>query len=72
MTTSRSWDDIQTRLDARRVPPDKPALTFAGIPLEYWRREKLLSCAASLKRLQAICQERGADYEKTIVALKGE
>ena len=44
----------------------KPALTFTGIPLAYWREEVRLGCAASLSRLRAIAAERGADYEKTV------
>lgn len=46
------------------------ALTFDGIPLEYWRTEVALGCAASLARLRTIVSERGADYDKTIVGLK--
>ena len=46
----------------------KPALTFTGIPLEYWREEVRLNSPA-LSRLRAICQERGADYEKTVEGL---
>lgn len=49
---------------------EPPALTFSGIPLEYWQEEVRLHCAASLLRLQAICQARGADYDKTIKALE--
>ena len=66
MTTSRSWEDIQARLDARRV---LTAMTFTGIPLEYWRTEVALGCAASLARLRRIVEERGADYEKTLKGL---
>ncbi len=69
MTTSRSWDDIQTRLDARRVPIAKPALTFDGIPLDYWREEVRLGSVA-LARLRTICQERNADYEATVEGLR--
>lgn len=52
------------------VAPAAPALTFDGIPLEYWRGEVALGCAVSLARLKAICQERGCDYEMTIRGLK--
>lgn len=46
------------------------ALTFDGIPLDYWREEVRLGCAAALARLRAICQQRGADYDKTIAGLE--
>ncbi len=46
------------------------AFVFDGIPLEYWREEARLGCAASLTRLRAICQQRGADYEKTLERLR--
>ena len=55
--------------DAQLTP--KPALTFTGIPLEYWRREVALGCAVSLARLRAIVDERGADYEQTLKGLAG-
>jgi Toprim domain-containing protein len=48
------------------------ALTFMGIPLDYWREEVALGCAASLARLKAMCEVRECDYEKTIAHLKGE
>jgi hypothetical protein len=47
-----------------RTEPE--ALTFTGIPLDYWREEVQLGCVASLDRLKVICQQRGADYDKTI------
>ena len=47
----------------------KPALTFTGIPLEYWRAEVRRDCAASLARLRAIVAARGADFEKTVARL---
>ncbi len=53
------------------VDPEPQALTFTGIPLEYWREEVRLNCAASLLRLHAICQARGADYGMTVEALRG-
>ncbi len=65
---ARGWEEIRTRL-AAQAQADRPALTFTGIPLEYWREEVRLGCAVSLHRLQAICSERGADYDKTIAAL---
>lgn len=46
------------------------ALTFDGIPLEYWRTEVALDCAASLARLRAIVAARGGDWEKTIEGLR--
>jgi hypothetical protein len=46
------------------------AITFTGIPLDYWREEARINCTASLLRLQAICQARGADYQKTVEGLK--
>jgi hypothetical protein len=47
------------------------ALTFtSSIALDYWRNEITLGCAASLLRLQTICQQAGADYDKTIAGLK--
>lgn len=69
--TNRTWDDIQSRLDARRVPEAKPALTFTGEPLAYWREEVALGCAVSLARLRRIVSARGADYELTLKGLKG-
>lgn len=47
-----------------------PALTFSGEPLRYWRTEVALGCAVALARLRSICQERGADYDKTIAGMK--
>lgn len=47
------------------------ALTFTGIPLEYWREEVRLGSVA-LARLKTICAERGCDYEKTIQWLTTE
>jgi hypothetical protein len=70
MTTSRSWDEIQSRLDARRELTPRPALSFTGIPLEYWQEEVRLGCVASMERLRRIVAERGADYDKTITGLK--
>jgi hypothetical protein len=52
------------------IDPEPHALTFSGIPLEYWQEEVRLHCAASLLRLQSICQARGADYDKTIAGLR--
>ena len=52
--------------------PIGPALTFTGIPLDYWREEVRIECAVSLARLKAICDQRGADYDRTIAGLKGE
>ena len=46
----------------------RPALTFDGIPLAYWREEARLGSGA-LSRLKAICSERGADYELTLARL---
>ncbi len=46
------------------------ALTFEGIPLDYWREEVRLGCTASLGRLRRMCEQRGADYDKTIAALQ--
>ncbi len=46
-------------------------LTFEGIPLDYWREEVRLDCAVSLARLRTICDQRGADYDRTIAGLKG-
>ncbi len=68
MTTSRSWDDIQAAIEARRAP--KPALTFTGIPLAYWREEVRRGCAVALARLARICEERGCDWEKTLEGLQ--
>lgn len=45
------------------------ALPLSGIPLEYWREEARLGSVA-LARLQRICAERGASYERTIEQLK--
>lgn len=50
--------------------PSKPALTFTGDPLAYWRTEVALHCAVSLARLRAIVAERGADYETTVAGLR--
>lgn len=66
---ARAWDDIRERL-AARTQATKPALTFTGIPLEYWRAEVALGCTASLARLRAIVRERGADWETTMEGLK--
>lgn len=46
------------------------ALTFTGIPLDYWRDEAARGCTASLSRLRAICEQRGADYDKTVAGLR--
>jgi hypothetical protein len=47
------------------------AMTFTSpIALDYWRDEVARGCAASLARLQAMCQQAGADYDKTIAGLK--
>jgi hypothetical protein len=46
------------------------ALTFTGIPLDYWREEVALGCVVSLSRLARICQARGCDYDKTIAGLQ--
>ena len=62
--TIRDWDVVQ-RLG--RTEPQ--ALTFTGIPLDYWREEVALGCAVSLERLRKIVAERGADYDKTIAGL---
>ena len=51
--------------------PIAPALTFTGIPLDYWREEVRLDCKVSLARLRRIVEERGADYDRTIETLKG-
>ena len=64
---ARGWDEIRARLEGQQY---KPALTFTGVPLEYWREEARLGCVVSLERLWRICQERGADYEKTIHQLR--
>lgn len=64
---ARGWDAIRAGLATRQ---QKPALTFTGIPLTYWREEVRLNCAVSLARLQRICAERGADYDKTIAQLR--
>ena len=45
-------------------------ITFTGIPLDYWREEARLGCAVSLARLRRICQDRNADYEKTVAGLR--
>jgi hypothetical protein len=37
---------------------------------DYWREEVRLNCTASLARLRHICEERGADYDKTIAGLQ--
>jgi hypothetical protein len=54
----KDWDEI------------KRGLIFNN-PLvrDYWQEEVRLHCAASLLRLQAICQARGADYDKTVKGL---
>ncbi len=57
------------RLMARwPIAPD--ALTFTGIPLDYWREEVRLGCTASLDRLRRLVEQRGADYDKTIALLR--
>lgn len=66
---ARGWDEIRTRL-AAQAQDAGPGLAFTGIPLDYWREEVKLGCAASLARLRAICQERGADYDTTIAGLQ--
>ena len=58
----------QRALDELR---DKPPLTFSGIPLDYWQEEIKLGCAVSLARLRSICDQRGADYDRTVAGLKG-
>lgn len=50
--------------------PVAPALAFSGIPLDYWREEVRIGCAASLTRLRSICAERGADYDRTVAGLQ--
>ena len=55
-----------------RWPIAPAALTFTGIPLEYWREEVRLGCAVALNRLRSICAERGADVDRTIEGLKGD
>jgi hypothetical protein len=50
------------------VEPD--ALPLSGAPLDYWREEVRQGCAVSLDRLRRICQQRGADYDKTVEALR--
>jgi hypothetical protein len=54
--------------DAQQTP--KPALTFTGIPLAYWRREVALGCAVALARLRRIVESRGCDWEQTIAAIE--
>jgi hypothetical protein len=52
------------------VDPEPQALAFTSdIATEYWRQEVALGCVVSLQRLQAICAERGADYQKTVEVL---
>ncbi len=51
---------------------NQSALTFSGIPLDYWREEVRLECAISLVRLKRICKSRDADFDKTIAGLKGD
>ena len=59
------------RLMARwPIAPAAPALTFTGIPLDYWREEVRLGCTVSLDRLRRIVEQRGGDYDKTIAALQ--
>lgn len=70
--TSRSWDDIQTRLEARRTPVARPALHFTGEPLAYWRGEVAQGCAVAMARLRALCRERQASYELTVERLAME
>lgn len=62
----RQLDDAGQALLAAQQRP----LVFSGAPLDYWREEVRLGCAASLKRLRAICAERGADYDATIEELR--
>ncbi len=66
--------DPEGRLAARwpidPPPVAKPALTFTGIPLAYWREEARRGCAVALARLARIVEERGADYELTIAGLR--
>jgi hypothetical protein len=62
---ARGWDEIRARLAVQVQPA---ALTFTGIPLDYWREEVRLGGVA-LERLRKIVAERGADYEKTVEAL---
>ncbi len=45
-------------------------INLTGIPLDYWREEVRLDCAVSLARLARICQERNADFDKTIAGLR--
>jgi hypothetical protein len=52
-------------LDPRR------ALTFAGIPLAYWRDEAARGTPTALARLRLLCEERGCDFERTMDYLKG-
>lgn len=66
----RDWSEIQQRIAVRYAPAPSPALAFTGIPLAYWQEEVRLGCVASLTRLEKICAERGADYDKTIVGLR--
>ena len=49
----------------------RPALTFSGTALDYWRDEVARGCAASLARLRGIVESRGSDYDRTIEGLKG-
>lgn len=59
----KDWDETQ-RATVRR------ALRFENpLVLDYWRTEVALNCAVSLGRLARICQERGADYDKTVKGL---
>lgn len=46
------------------------ALTFDGIPRDYWRTEVALGCVVALARLRRIVEERGCDYEKTVEGLR--
>lgn len=54
------------------VDPEPQALTFTGIPLDYWRTEVALNCAVALRRLRGICEARGCDFEKTLKGLTDE
>lgn len=66
---ARGWDEIRARLTAQ-AQTTRPALAFTGIPLEYWREEVRLGCAASLGRLAQIVERRGADYAQTVEGLR--
>lgn len=56
-------------------PPSRqrelPPLVFTGTPLDYWREELRLNCAASLDRLRTLCASRGWSYDATVRGLGG-